>query len=202
MQELKGQVIRLQSDLDDLATRSVQRQRQGRGGVSITGDREVQPGHKVPQAVYRVLYYLEARRIQRNRAQQARVGTFHQATARDWRKYLYRMVRQRVHFYLKEKEFQRRRAVEREGEFAEETDALVLWNRQGDSREMEENPLVGTIREPKKNRGNVEYKRRKKQAKKLRKKQRKAEAKAEATGAILAESTSARGAVEASQPWD
>ena len=172
LQELKGQITRLQADLESLSGREVTRLQQGRGGIPRV-DRTVQPGHKVPDAVYKVLYYLEARRIQRGRAQQARQGTFHQATARDWRRYLYRMVRQRVFFYLKAKQAQRERAIERQQrgeEHAEDSDDdLTLWNRQDQLAEIAVNPITGHIREPKKNRGNVEYKRRKRRAKKSRK---------------------------------
>ena len=117
------------------------------------------------------------------------------------------MVRQRVHFYLKAKEAQRRRVEEREQrgeEPAEESeeDDNALWSRQDQLSEITENPLTGSIREPKKNKGNAEYKRRKRRAKKSRKKQRKAEAKAQAqaAGAILAEPTLASDTAVASQP--
>ena len=172
LQELKGQITRLQADLESLSGREVTRLQQGRGGIPRV-DQTVQPGHKVPDAVYKVLYYLEARRIQRCRALQARQGTFHQATARDWRRYLYRMVRQRVFFYLKAKQAQRERAAGRQQrgeEHAEDSDDdLTLWNRQDQMAEMAANPITGHLREPKKNRGNIEYKRRKRLAKKARK---------------------------------
>jgi hypothetical protein len=56
----------------------------------------------VPRKVYRFLYFLEARAIQRQRNTQQSHGVFHQATFRQWKRKLYSNVRARINNFRKD----------------------------------------------------------------------------------------------------